>query len=130
MARQGDIRQAIAKFSAAQKNDPNLEIDAHSWNYLYWFGKLGGFATDVLKACERAVALATDDGGNRDSRGLALALTGEYPGTIEDFRRYLDWGLKNGQPEERIRQRQDWIRTLLANRNPFNAETLKPLWEQ
>jgi tetratricopeptide (TPR) repeat protein len=130
LARQGDIKQAIGNFSAAQEIDPNLEIDAHSWNYLCWFGSLGGFATDVLTACEKAVALAPDDGGNVDSRGLARALTGDYPGAVEDFRQYLDWGPKNGQPEERIRQRQDWIRTLQANQNPFNPEVLQLLWQQ
>ena len=83
-----------------------------------------------MAACERAVALAPDDGGIRDSRGVARALTGDYPGAINDFQRYLEWGLQNDTSEERIRQRQDWIRMLQANQNPFNEELLKLIRDQ
>jgi regulator of sirC expression with transglutaminase-like and TPR domain len=38
-----------------------------------------------MDACERAVALAPDDGQIRDSRGLARAMTGNIEGAIEDF---------------------------------------------
>ena len=81
-------------------------------------------------ACERAVALAPDNGNIRDSRGVARALTGDYPGAINDFQQYLEWGLKNDTSEERIRQRQDWIRMLQANQNPFNEELLKLIRDQ
>ena len=120
----------MAAFAAAQASDSNLEIAAASWNSLCWFGSLGGFATDVMAACERAVALEPDHGGIRDSRGVARALTGDYPGAINDFQQYLEWGPKNGQSEEQIRQRQDWIRMLQANQNPFNKELLKLLRDQ
>jgi tetratricopeptide (TPR) repeat protein len=130
LAIQGEISKAMDAFSAAQKNDPNLEIDAYSWNFLCWFGSLWGSANDVMRACERAVELAPDDGGYRDSRGLARALTGNFPGAVEDFRQYLEWGPKNGQSEERIRQRQDWIRSLQADQNPFNEHALQPLFAQ
>ena len=130
LAKQGAIREAMAAFEAAQASDSNLEIAAASWNSLCWFGSLGGFATDVMAACERAVALEPDHGGIRDSRGVARALTEDYPGAINDFQRYLEWGPKNGQSEEQIRQRQDWIRMLQANQNPFNKELLKLLRDQ
>jgi tetratricopeptide (TPR) repeat protein len=130
LARQGAIREARAAFAAAEASDPNLEIDAASWNSLCWFGSLGGFASDVMAACERAVALKPDNGAIHDSRGVARALTGDYEGAIKDFQRYLEWGPENGVPEEHIRQRQDWIRTLQANQNPFNEELLKLLWDQ
>jgi hypothetical protein len=61
---------------------------------------------------------------------MARALTGDCSGAVEDFRRYLEWGPKNGQSEERIRQRQDRIQTLQANQHPVNADALKPLWDQ
>ena len=130
LARRGDIKRAIANFSAAQESDPNLKIDAHSWNSLCWFGSLGGFATEVMKACERAVELEPDSGLIRDSHGLARALTEDYSGAIEDFQRYLEWGRENSAPEDMIRQRQDWIRSLQANQNPFTEEELRLLWDQ
>lgn len=105
-------------------------IAAASWNSLCWFGSLEGFATEVMAACERAVALEPDHGGIRDSRGVARALTEDYPGAINDFQLYLEWGLKNGTSEEQIRQRQDWIRMLQANQNPFNKELLKLLRDE
>ena len=83
-----------------------------------------------MAACERAVALEPDDGHIRDSRGLARALTGDYPGAIEDFQQYLEWGPKTGASEEQIRQRQDWIRMLQAKQNPFNKELLEFLRNQ
>jgi tetratricopeptide (TPR) repeat protein len=99
LAKQGAIREAMAAFEAAQASDSNLEIGGDAWNALYWFGSLEGFATDVMAACERAVALEPDRGGFRDSRGVARALTEDYPGAINDFQRYLEWGLKNGNPK-------------------------------
>src|SRR5437870_71223 len=93
--RQGAIREALAAFAAAQTSDPNLEIAAAAWHSLCWFGSLGGFATDVMVACERAVALEPDHGGIRDSRGVARALTEDFPGAINDFQRFLEWGPKN-----------------------------------
>ena len=130
LAEQGAIREALAAFEAAQASDSNLEIAAASWNSLYWDGSLAGFATDVMAAYERAVALEPDHGGIRDSRGVARALTEDYPGAISDFQQYLEWGPKNGQSEEQIRQRRDWIRMLQANQNPFNKELLKLLRDQ
>ena len=120
LAKQGAVREAIAAFAAAQVSDPNLEIAASSWNHLCWLGSLRGFATDVMAACERAVALAPDRGNIRDSRGVARALIGDYTGAITDFQQYLEWVPKNGKSEESIRQRQDWIRMLQANQNPSN----------
>ena len=99
LAKQGAIREAMAAFEAAQASDSNLEIAAAAWNSLCWFGSLGGFATDVMAACERAVALEPDHGGIRDSRGVARALTEDYPGAINDFQQYLEWGPKNGNPK-------------------------------
>jgi energy-coupling factor transporter ATP-binding protein EcfA2 len=125
-----DRGRELAKQGAIQANDPNLEIAAAAWNSLCWFGSLGGFATEVIEACERAVALEPDNGGFYDSRGVARVFTVDYPGAIQDFQRYLEWGPEHNQSKERIRQRQDWIRMLQANQNPFNRELLKLLRDQ
>jgi tetratricopeptide (TPR) repeat protein len=130
LARQGAIREAIAAFAAAQASDPNLEIPADAWNSLCWQGSLADFATDVMVACERAVALKPEDGGIRESHGVARALTGDYSGAIEDFQQYLEWAPKHGRPGEEILRRQDWIRMLSANQNPFNKELLQRLRNQ
>jgi tetratricopeptide (TPR) repeat protein len=127
LARQGAIKEAMASFTDAQAGDPDL---ADAWNFACWFGSLGGLAADVMAACERAVALEPDSGLIRDSRGLARALTDDYPGAIQDFQRFVEWGTKKGRYEEMIRQRQEWIRALQANQNPFNEELLKLLWDQ
>jgi tetratricopeptide (TPR) repeat protein len=130
LARQGEIREAMAAFAEAQASDQNLEIPAAAWNSLCWYGSLVSVAIDVMAACERAVTLEPDHGGYHDSRGVARALTGSYSGAVEDFQRYLEWGPKNGRPQEEIRKRQDWIRTLQANQNPFNEELLEVLRDQ
>jgi tetratricopeptide (TPR) repeat protein len=130
LAKQGAIREAMAAIETAQASDSNLEIAAASWNSLCWRGSLAGFASDVMAACERAVALEPDHGGIHDSRGVARALTEDYPGAINDFQWFLEWGPQNDIPQEHIRQRQDWIRMLQANQNPFNKELLKLLRDQ
>lgn len=84
-------------------------------NGLCWLGSLAGWAEIVLPACERAVELAEESGAwflpnVRDSRGLALALTGEYERAIEDFQFYVDETSDEYQRAQRI----EWIGWLRA----------------
>ena len=110
---------ALAAYAEAHALD-SLTISAGSWNTLCWFGSLWGHATEVLAACERAVALAPEHGGIADSRGLARALTGDVAGAIEDFQTFVAW-----VPDEQLRaQRQGWIEALGAGENPFTDEVL------
>jgi tetratricopeptide (TPR) repeat protein len=88
----GKPKQAIADYSKAIELVPNLAV-AH--NGLCWWGSLLGRVTDVIDACERAVELAPDNGGHRDSRSLARALTGDYDGAIKDFKFFIEWSEKN-----------------------------------
>ena len=94
-------------------------------NTLCWFGSLGGFAGQVMPACERAIALTPPAGlpGYRDSRGVARAMTGDYPGAIEDFQAFVD-SLK---PGDTMTQRQAWIATLRSGKNPFDQALLDSL---
>ncbi len=117
------MQEAIALYKEAQKLDPTLEISADSWNALCWDGSLHGNAAEVIFACEKAVALAPEDGGIRDSRGLARALTGDTQGAIEDFQEFIEW-TKN---ERKKAQRQRWIDALRADKNPFTEEEIKSL---
>jgi FOG: WD40 repeat len=98
-------------------------------NTLCWLGSLNGFAAQVMPACERAVAVAPADrlDGERDSRGLARALTGNKAGAIEDFQAFVDWSKDNGQYDTAGTQREGWIASLKQGQNPFDKATLDSL---
>ena len=123
LARGGEVEKAIALYQEAQKLDPSLKISATSWNDLCWYGSLHDYAAEVMFSCEKAVTLAPEDGGIRDSRGLARALTGNTQGAIEDFQAFVDWTDNN---KKRL-QRQRWIDALRAGENPFTEEEIKSL---
>ncbi|MBD1871630.1 AAA-like domain-containing protein [Cyanobacteria bacterium FACHB-471] len=123
LARQGNIQAAIAKFQQATAINPAYEIPADDWNTLCRRGSLYGQATQVLDACETAVSLAPDNGGFRDSRGLARALTGDIEGAIADFQTFITWT----DNEEQKARRQGWIDALRAGENPFTLGELKSL---
>jgi WD40 repeat protein len=124
---QGKIEEAIAAYAEAQMLDPTLEISASSWNVLCWFGSLWGYAAEVMDACERAVELAPDNGGFRDSRGVARALTGDYPGAIKDFKFYVEWSKENDRYDPDGLRREAWIAELEAGGHPFDEDTLAEL---
>ncbi|MEH2316851.1 MAG: ribosome assembly protein 4, partial [Nostoc sp.] len=117
------FKEALADYTEALKFDPKVEIPADSWNSLCRQGSLQKQAADVLPACEKAVALAPEDSNNRDSRGLARALTGNYQGAIKDFEAYI------AQTEDKNikAQRQCWVKDLRAGKNPFTDAELKKL---
>jgi WD40 repeat protein len=98
-------------------------------NTLCWFGSLDGFAAEVMPACERAVSLAPVSlmAGNRDSRGVALALTGKTDEAIADFQALVDWCKQNGCSDTLGRQREEWIAALKRGQNPFDEQLLQSL---
>ena len=101
-----------------------LEItNAEKLNEICWDGSILGYAKEVLQYCEQAVALEPDNADIRDSRGLARALTGDYPGAIEDFQFFVD----HVDDETLIEQRQQWIIDLRAGKNSFTPEVLEQL---
>ncbi|MGB3221058.1 MAG: tetratricopeptide repeat protein [Anaerolineae bacterium] len=133
LAEQGAISDAVAKFEEALALDPSLDTDpevAEAWNAFCWFGATWNQAALVLDACETAVKLAPEDGGIRDSRGLARALTGNVQGAIEDFEFVLEWAKTEGLGEEFIQLRTQWVEALAAGQDPkviFDAATLEGL---
>lgn len=127
LALQGQIEEAMATLADAQKYDPTVEISANDWNALCWHGSLYGHAKDVLQYCELAVTLAPEDGGIRDSRGLARALTGDFEGAIQDFEFFVEWSKEPGSNAQNVDWREKWISELKAGRNPFTEETLQAL---
>jgi len=98
-------------------------------NTLCWFGSLDGFAAEVLPACDRGVSLAPPSrvAGNRDSRGLALALTGKTTEAIPDFQALVDWCKQNGCSDTDGQQREEWIAALKNGENPFDEQLLETL---
>ncbi|WP_374108372.1 tetratricopeptide repeat protein [Nostoc sp. XA010] len=98
-------------------------MPADSWNAICWDGSLQKQAADVLPACEKAVALAPKDSNNRDSRGLARALTGNYQGAIEDFEAFI----AQTEDKDYKAQRQRWVKDLRAGKNPFTDAEIKKL---
>lgn len=123
IVQEGKVKEALADYTEALNLDPKVEISAESWNSLCRYGSLYKQATDVIFACEKAVALAPEDGNIRDSRGLARALTGDTQGAIEDFEAYI------AQPRDKDSkaQRQRWVKDLRAGKNPFTDAELKKL---
>ncbi|MEH2420956.1 MAG: tetratricopeptide repeat protein [Nostoc sp.] len=91
IVKEGNVKEALADYADAKKLDPKVEISANSWNSLCRYGSLQKQATDVMFACDKAVALAPENekGNNRDSRGLAKALTDNTQGAITDFDAYI-----------------------------------------
>ncbi|MEI2579911.1 WD40 repeat domain-containing protein [Scytonema sp. PRP1] len=125
----GEINKAIAAYIEAQKLDSTLKISADSLSELCWQGSLRGYAKDVMFACEKAVAKAPEDTSikdSRDSRGLARALIGDTKGAIEDFQLFVN----STDDSEKKLQRQRWINTLRAGKNPFTPEELRQLSEE
>ncbi|HEX5692074.1 MAG TPA: hypothetical protein VFX76_18795, partial [Roseiflexaceae bacterium] len=106
------------------------EIPARSWAALCRAGGLSNTLEEVRKACDRAVALAPDDGRAHDSRGLVRARANDLRGAIEDFRAYLAWAPQNGEDPRRIARRETWVRELEAGQNPFRPEVIQELRSQ
>ncbi len=79
-----------------------------------------------MDACEKAVAKKPENGGIKDSRALARALTGDTPGAISDFQTFVDWTWD----DESKAKRQKWIDELRAGKNPFTEEVLEDLLEE
>jgi len=123
LVKDGKIKKAISAYAQAQKLDPEIEISANSWNSLCWYGSLQRHASDIMFACEKAVALSPADVNIRDSRGLARAITGNTKGAIEDFQAFIN----STENKEYKIQRQRWIDALRAGKNPFTPEELKRL---
>jgi len=107
---------------------PNLEM-AH--NNLCWYGSLLGHPEDVMEACEYAVALDPDSASYRDSRGLALALVGDYEGAILDFQYYVDQAAAADSYIDLAdaRKRMEWIASLKQGIDPFDLQELQELLE-
>ncbi|MBD2074920.1 hypothetical protein H6F86_13645 [Phormidium sp. FACHB-592] len=117
------FQEAMAAYTKAITLDPNVELSSDTLSSLCWDGSLNDFSQAVLPACEKAVLLSPKAAETRDNRSLARAPTGNTKGAIEDFQVFM------AQTEDRKAQlqRQRWLKTLRAGKNPFTLEELKSL---
>jgi len=127
LARSGEIDLALARYREARELYPGVAISARSWNTLCWWGSLYGYASEVMYVCEFGVAMAPEDGGIRDSRGLARALTGDVDGAIQDFQFFVEWVGGDSGRQAQVDRRRGWIAYLKIDVNPFDAQTLEEL---
>ena len=89
-----------------------------------WFGTLNGVPEDVLPACDKAVELEPDYSTVYESRGLALALLGDYEQATEDFRRAIQAERAMDNDEELIAEWEHYIEALQAGQDPFDDDLL------
>ena len=136
LVKRGLVTDAVAAFARARTLDAAVTIDAFSWRDLCHFGSAFGHAKEVLSACTRVVTLEPSSGEDRDARGMARALSGDYAGAIDDLEAFLAW---RSRPTRRLREadrqlrdqqtadRQRWIAALRRRENPFASEMLDEL---
>lgn len=121
--------EALADFQTFVSINPQVVV-ASTWNYICWYGNLLGFAEDVAYSCDNAVSLAGDSQEKisyLDSRGINKALRNDFEGAIADFQTFVDFFDSLPGYENYVAMRISWIRSLNANENPFDAETLEEL---
>ena len=125
------VPEANAAFMKVLKYRPASAIESYKWNNLCWLVSLNGRLTQVMKACEYAVALDPEELGNVDTRGVARAVAGIPMEPSRIFRNLLING-GDGSPEgARIKeQRRGWIKALNDGKNPFTSDVLMELRKQ
>jgi hypothetical protein len=101
---------AVGLIEAAIAADSVNGATANQLNAVCWEAAIAGLADHVLGICEQAVVMAPDSTYIIDSRGLALALTGNRSGAIRDFQAFM----KDADSTDRLR-REDWIRRLQSD---------------
>ena len=123
LARAGTLGPAMAAFTEARRLDTRLVSSPTIWWTLCWYGNVWGYAEDLISTCNRLVALEPDSVRARDARGIARALTGDFPGAIADFLAVI---AASTSTEHRA-ERAEWIQALRAGHNPVTPEVLERL---
>ena len=126
-ARSGQIDLAFRALTWLHRDPRQRPITAETLNSVCWNGVLEGHAERVLDSCKDAVAKSPDNGEIRDSRGVALAVTGDLNRAIEDFEAFVAWATDADMDEAVIQRRHDWIAALRNGQDPLTPEVLKQL---
>jgi hypothetical protein len=123
--------QATALELYKETADRAIETDASTLNNkVCWFGILDGYARIVLPACDRAVSLAPEYAGWRDTRAIARSLTGDTTRAIEDLQLFVQSAQSNDDLSQYVPTRKHWLDELVAGRNPFDAKLLATFREE
>jgi WD40 repeat protein/tetratricopeptide (TPR) repeat protein len=121
------LSSMVSIYTASPQLDPNKAIAANSLNSLCWRGSLQRQTTQVMSACNQAVAFTNSTNGSyRDSRGVARALTGDRKGAIQDFQYFAD----QTNNTDLKKQRLGWIDILSHGGDPFTQSVLDSLTNQ
>lgn len=127
LRRRGKFSESIAAYREAVDLNPKVMISPFTMNEICWTGVQKDLVTEVLWFCNEAVVREPDNGGFRDSRGVARALTADIEGAIDDFEAYVVWGQKNARSAETIAMRGRWIAGLRAGHTPSSFAELEAL---
>ncbi|MEM9948865.1 MAG: hypothetical protein AAF810_22770, partial [Cyanobacteria bacterium P01_D01_bin.36] len=122
LATQGKVTEAISLYKEAQEL---IEIPAHQWQLLCFYGSKQRRAADVIFACERAVELEPENLDSRFIRGFARALTRDQDGAIADFQTLAD----KAEGPEAAAPWQELIKRLSTGQDSVIDEVLESLYE-
>ncbi|MFN8446292.1 MAG: MerR family transcriptional regulator [Caldilineaceae bacterium] len=122
-----DYTQTAVRYLEAISLTSESPVSAKDLNDLCWQGALHHAAAAVLAVCDKAVVLAPEDGGIRDSRGVARAQTGDLAGAQADFEFFVEWSEQTGAFAAEADVRRNWIEALQAGKNPIDEATLETL---
>lgn len=129
-----DVPRGLDYLAAAGEIQPGFEpaatgFGAWTWNRVCWNGTVWGHAADVLWACELAVTRATDktEAYNRDSRGVARAVSGDLSGAKADIAAFVEHFSETGEHQVQVEKRRSWLEKLTRGENPISDEVLEAL---
>ena len=121
-----DFLAAVDNVETAIRLDPTVDVSTDVWHSLCSYGSFGGYAEEVLFACNKVIELKSDVDIFYGSRGIAQALAGNNDKAIADF----DKAIALGDNNQFNNQRKAWIEALKAGGNPFTPSELERLREE
>ncbi|MCB9101566.1 MAG: TIR domain-containing protein [Anaerolineales bacterium] len=98
--------------------------DAVTNEQFCWFGTLNGVPGDVLPACDKAIELDPKYSSVYESRGLALALLGNYELAIKDFQKAIEVERVTDNDEDLVNEWDYYIEQLQNGQDPFDDDLL------
>jgi WD40 repeat protein len=101
----------------------NHTFSAHQWDNLCRHAIIQGFASELLIACDTAIAMMPSYANFYDTRGVALGTLGMFEDSISNFEQYLLLGEKWVASYD-LKSRQDWVSMLRNKENPFTEEVI------
>ena len=129
LAEQSEVKEAISSYEEAKKLNPEIKIEEKSWAVICKLENIWEYASDVMPACDKLVALKANNPSYRYERGVARAITNNIDGAINDFQKFLEL-LNQIQPSNennkiQVMRWKLWVQKLIndlhLDRNPLAA---------